>query len=98
MSFDFQWDDVLQLDAQLTEDERMIREAGRDYCQHSLMPRVLEANRHEIFHREIMNELGDLGMLGATIPEEYGGAGLNHVCYGLLAREVDPTTAPILAP
>jgi glutaryl-CoA dehydrogenase len=98
MSFDFQWDDVLRLDAQLTEDERMIRDAGHDYCQNSLMPRVLEANRHEIFHREIMNELGDLGMLGATIPEEYGGAGLNHVCYGLLAREVDPTTAPILAP
>ena len=86
---EFAWSDPLQLDAQLTEDERMIRDAGHDYCQNSLMPRVLEANRHEIFHREIMTELGELGMLGATIPEQYGGAGLNHVCYGLLAREVE---------
>ena len=85
----FTWSDPLSLDAQLDEDERMIRDAAHDYCQNSLKPRVLEANRHEIFHREIMNELGELGMLGATIPEEYGGAGLNHVCYGLLAREVE---------
>lgn len=86
---DFNWSDPLNLDAQLTEDERMIRDAGRDYCQNSLMPRVLEANRHETFHREIMTEMGELGLLGATIPEEYGGAGLNHVCYGLLAHEVE---------
>ncbi|MES1929920.1 glutaryl-CoA dehydrogenase [Salinisphaera dokdonensis CL-ES53] len=86
---DFQWSDALSLDSQLSEDERMIRDAGHDYCQNSLMPRVLEANRHEIFHREIMTEMGELGLLGATIPEEYGGAGLNHVCYGLLAREVE---------
>ncbi|WP_037336838.1 acyl-CoA dehydrogenase [Salinisphaera hydrothermalis] len=86
---DFVWSDPLLLDAQLTEDERMIRDAVHDYCQNSLMTRVLEANRHEIFHREIMNEMGALGMLGATIPEAYGGAGLSHVCYGLLAREVE---------
>ncbi|MGB7756044.1 MAG: acyl-CoA dehydrogenase [Salinisphaera sp.] len=86
---DFVWSDPLLLDEQLTEDERMIRDAVHDYCQNSLMPRVLEANRHEIFHREIMQEMGALGMLGATIPEAYGGAGLSHVCYGLLAREVE---------
>lgn len=86
---EFNWSDPLQLEGQLTDDERMIRDAGRNYAQNSLMPRVLEANRHEIFHREIMTEMGELGMLGATIPEEYGGAGLNHVCYGLLAREVE---------
>ncbi|KEZ77658.1 glutaryl-CoA dehydrogenase [Salinisphaera hydrothermalis C41B8] len=89
MMQDFVWSDPLLLDAQLTEDERMIRDAVHDYCQNSLMTRVLEANRHEIFHREIMNEMGALGMLGATIPEAYGGAGLSHVCYGLLAREVE---------
>ena len=60
-----------------------------NYCQGKLMPRVLEANRHEIFHREIMNELGELGLIGATLPEEYGGAGLNYVSYGLIAREVE---------
>ena len=85
----FTWSDPLSLDAQLDEDERMIREAAHDYCQNSLKPRVLEANRHEIFHREIMTEMGELGMLGATVDEAYGGAGLNHVCYGLIAREVE---------
>jgi glutaryl-CoA dehydrogenase len=86
---DFSWSDPLHFDAQLSEDERMVREAGHNYCQNSLMPRILEANRHEIFHREIMTEMGELGFLGATIPEKYGGAGLNNVCYGLLAREVE---------
>ncbi|MGN8199730.1 acyl-CoA dehydrogenase [Salinisphaera sp. RV14] len=86
---DFAWSDPLLLEGQLSEDERMIRDAVHDYCQNSLMPRVLEANRHEIFHREIMTEMGSLGMLGSTIPEAYGGAGLSHVCYGLLAREVE---------
>ncbi|MGE5503934.1 MAG: acyl-CoA dehydrogenase [Actinomycetota bacterium] len=85
----FQWDDPLLLDEQLTEDERMVRDAARAYCQEKLMPRVLEANRHEIFHREIMNEMGELGFLGPTIPETYGGAGVNYVCYGLVAREVE---------
>jgi glutaryl-CoA dehydrogenase len=85
----FAWDDALSLETQLSEEERMIRDSARAYCQEKLMTRVLEANRHEIFHREIMNEMGELGLLGPTIPEEYGGAGVNHVCYGLIAREVE---------
>lgn len=85
----FDWRDPLLLETQLTEDERMIRDAAREYCQNSLMPRVLEANRYEIFHREIMHEMGALGFLGPTIPEQYGGAGVNHVSYGLVAREVE---------
>jgi glutaryl-CoA dehydrogenase len=67
----------------------MIRDAARAYCQERLMPRILEANRHETFDRAIMTEMGALGLLGATIPEAYGGAGVNHVCYGLIAREVE---------
>ena len=89
MSFDFKWDDPLLLETQLSEEERMVRDTAHDYAQGKLMPRVLEANRHERFDREIMNELGELGLLGATLPEEYGGAGVNHVCYGLTAREVE---------
>ncbi|MCG8392594.1 MAG: acyl-CoA dehydrogenase [Pseudomonadales bacterium] len=85
----FIWSDPLLLESQLTEDERMIRDAAHDYCQSKLMTRVLEANRHEVFHREIMNEMGELGFLGPTIPEQYGGAGVNHVSYGLVAREVE---------
>jgi len=85
----FQWDDPLLLDGQLAEDERMVRDAARAYCQDRLMPRVLEANRRERFDREIMNELGELGFLGSTMPEEFGGAGVNYVCYGLIAREVE---------
>ena len=85
----FSWEDPLLLEEQLAEDERMVRDAARDYCQDKLMPRVLEANRHERFDLEIMGELGALGFLGSTIPEEYGGAGVNHVCYGLVAREVE---------
>ncbi len=84
----FSWDDALLLDEQLTDDERMIRDSARSYAQDKLMPRVLEANRHEIFHREIMNEMGELGLLGATI-EGYGCAGVNYVSYGLIAREVE---------
>lgn len=86
---DFNWSDPLGLDAQLSDEERMIRDAGRDYCQSSLMPRVIQAHRHEIFEREVISEMGELGFLGATIPEEYGGAGANHVSYGLLACEVE---------
>jgi glutaryl-CoA dehydrogenase len=85
----FKWDDPFLLNDQLTDEERMIRDTARKYCQDKLMPRVLEANRNEIFHREIMDEMGSLGLLGSTIPEEYGGAGLNHVAYGLIAREVE---------
>jgi glutaryl-CoA dehydrogenase len=85
----FEWKDPLLLESQLTEDERMIRDAAHDYCQSKLMTRVLEANRHEVFHREIMTEMGELGFLGPTIPEQYGGAGVNHVSYGLVAREVE---------
>ncbi len=85
----FKWDDPFLFNDQLTDEERMIRDTARKYCQDKLMPRILEANRHEIFHREIMDEMGGMGFLGSTIPEEYGGAGLNHVAYGLIAREVE---------
>lgn len=85
----FQWDDPLLVDEQLTDEERSVRDSARDYCQGRLMPRILEANRHEIFDRKIMNELGELGFLGSTLPEEYGCAGVNYVCYGLVAREVE---------
>ena len=89
MARQFQWDDPFLLDAQLDDEERMVRDAARDYCQGKLMPRILEANRHERFDREIYREMAVLGMLGATLPEEFGGAGLNYVCYGLIAREVE---------
>ena len=85
----FNWEEPLQFSRQLGDEERMIMEAARDYCQGGLMPRVLQANRHEVFDREIMPELGGLGLLGATIPERYGGAGVNYVSYGLIAREVE---------
>ncbi|MFQ2287356.1 acyl-CoA dehydrogenase [Aeromonas dhakensis] len=85
----FDWQDPFFLDGQLGEEERLIRGAARDYCQARLMPRVLEANRREQFDRTIMNELGELGLLGATLPEQYGCAGVNHVAYGLIAREVE---------
>ena len=84
----FQWDDPLLLEQQLTDDERMVRDAARDYCQEKLQPRILEANRKERFDREIMYEMGRLGFLGSTI-SGYGCAGVNHVCYGLVAREVE---------
>ncbi|MFZ1815902.1 MAG: acyl-CoA dehydrogenase [Rhizobiaceae bacterium] len=83
------WEDPFLLDEQLSEDERMVRDAARAYCQDRLGSRVIEANRHEIFHREIMNEMGELGFLGPTIPDQYGGAGVNYVSYGLVAREVE---------
>ncbi len=85
----FKWDDPLLLDSALTEEERMVRDSAHEYCRGKLFPRVLEANRHEHFHREIMNEMGEMGFLGSTLPEEYGCAALNHVCYGLVAREVE---------
>ena len=85
----FSWDDPLQLSAQLTDDERAVQGAAHAYCQDRLQPRVLEAFRHEKTDRAIFNEMGELGLLGSMIPEAYGGAGLNYVCYGLVAREVE---------
>jgi glutaryl-CoA dehydrogenase len=84
----FRWDDPFMLEQQLTEDERLVRDAARVFCQEKLMPRVLEATRRERFDREIMNEFGALGFLGSTI-QGYGCAGVNHVSYGLIAREVE---------
>jgi glutaryl-CoA dehydrogenase len=84
----FAWDDALKLDDQLTEDERAIRDAAKAYCQDKLFPRVLLANRHETFDREIMNEMGEMGFLGATI-DGYGCAGVGYTAYGLIAREVE---------
>jgi len=88
VSAQFRWDDPLLLEGELTESERMVRDAARAYCQERLMPRVLEANRHERFDRAILDEMGALGFLGSTI-EGYGCAGVNHVSYGLIAREVE---------
>ena len=85
----FQWEDPLLLDRQLNEDERMVRDAAAAYCQEKLMPRVLEAFRHEKTDISIFKEMGALGMLGPTIPTQYGGAGLSYVSYGLIAREVE---------
>ena len=85
----FVWDDPLLLDEQLTDEERLIRDSTRQYAQQKLMTRVLEANRHERFHREIMHEMGELGLLGATLPAKYGCAEANYVSYGLMAREVE---------
>jgi glutaryl-CoA dehydrogenase len=85
----FNWEDPFFIDQQISEEERMVRDAARDYMQGQLMPRVLEANRHETFDVEIMKELGELGLLGCTLPEEYGCAGASHVTYGLVAREVE---------
>ena len=85
----FDWADPLQLDSQLSDDERAIRDAAAAYCQDRLAPRVLQAFRHETTDPAIFHEMGELGLLGATIPEAYGGAGLNYVSYGLIAREVE---------
>ena len=85
----FNWMDPFLLNDQLTDEERMVRDAAREYCQGKLMPRVLEAHRHETFDRAIFDEMGEMGFLGPTIPEEYGAAGLNSVSYGLIAREVE---------
>jgi glutaryl-CoA dehydrogenase len=85
----FNWADPLLLDDQLTQEERMIKDAARQYAQDKLLPRVTEAFRHEQTDPAIFREMGELGLLGATIPTEYGGAGLNYVSYGLIAREVE---------
>lgn len=84
----FRWDDPFLLDAQLSDEERLVRDSAHEYCQGKLMPRVLQANRRERFDREIMTELGELGMLGSTI-HGYGCAGASYVAYGLVAREVE---------
>ena len=85
----FDWEDPLHLSGQLNEEERLIRDSAHGFAQSKLMPRVIEANRKEIFHTEIMREFGEMGLLGITIPETYGGAGLGYVAYGLAAREVE---------
>ena len=85
----FAWDDPFLLDDQLSEEERLIRDSARDFAQDRLMPRVVEANRHERFDREIMNEMGAAGFLGATLPEKYGCAGVSYTAYGLVAREIE---------
>ena len=85
----FHWDDPFFLEDQLTAEERMVRDTAREFAQQNLMPRVIEANRSERFDREIMNEMGSIGMLGSTLPEKYGCAGANYVSYGLMAREVE---------
>ncbi|QBQ96815.1 MULTISPECIES: acyl-CoA dehydrogenase [Paraburkholderia] len=85
----FHWEDPLLLDQQLTEDERMVRDAAAAYSQDKLAPRVLEAFRHEKTDASIFREMGEVGLLGPTIPEQYGGPGLNYVAYGLIAREVE---------
>jgi glutaryl-CoA dehydrogenase len=85
----FTWEDPFHLDEQLTEDERMIRDAARAYCRDKLAPRVQEMFRKELVDTSIFREMGELGLLGPTIPTEYGGAGLNYVSYGLVAREIE---------
>src|SRR5688500_1715019 len=85
----FNWEDPLLLDQQLTEDERMVRDAARVYCQDKLAPRVLEAFRNEKTDTRIFREMGALGLLGPTIPPEHGGPALSYVYYGLIAREVE---------
>jgi len=85
----FQWQDPFDLDAQLTEEERLVRDSIREFCDQELMPGIIQANRNEQFDPLIMARFGAMGMLGCTIPEKYGCAGMNHVCYGLIAREVE---------
>ena len=85
----FSWEDPFQTHSQFSEEERMIQESARDYAQDKLLSRVRDAFRHETFDREIMNEFGAMGMLGATLPEKYGCANVNYVSYGIMAREVE---------
>ena len=86
---DFNWEDPLDLEGEFTEEERMVRDSVRGYAQDKLFPRVLLAWREEKVDRELLPEMGKLGLLGPTIPEEYGGAGLGYVAYGLIARELE---------
>ncbi|MBI1385740.1 MAG: acyl-CoA dehydrogenase [Rhizobiales bacterium] len=85
----FDWEDPFGLEAQLTEEERLVRDAARQFCEHALAPRIKEAFRNETFDRAIMTEMGDMGLLGVTLPEVYGGSDQGYVAYGLVAREVE---------
>lgn len=85
----FDWADPFLLDEQLTEDERMVRDTARAYAQEKLAPRIIDAFANEVTDPAIFREMGDLGLLGPTIPEEYGGVGTSYVAYGLVAREVE---------
>ena len=85
----FQWDDPFDIDSQLSEEEKQIRDSARAFCERELLPGIVEVNRDESFDPALMRRFGELGMLGATLPAKYGGAGLNHIGYGLLAREVE---------
>ena len=85
----FNWEDPLRLDDHLHDHERLLARAAHAFCQAHLMPRIRDAHRHEHFDRAIMREFGEHGFLGATLPEQYGGAGLSYVCYGLITREVE---------
>jgi glutaryl-CoA dehydrogenase len=85
----FDWSDPLLLAHELSEEERLVQDSARAYCRAKLLPRVRDGFRNETFDRAIMTEMGEMGFLGPTIPQEYGGAGLNYVCYGLVAREVE---------
>ena len=85
----FHWQDPFLLNAQLSEDERLVRDTAYAYAQDKLMGRIVQANRDEVFHREIMTEMGELGLLGCTLPETVGCAGVSHVAYGLVAREIE---------
>ena len=86
---EFDWEDPLGMESQLTEEERMIRDTVRDYAQEKLLPRVLSAFREERFDRDIMTEMGELGLLGIKTPEQFGGSGLGYVAYGLITREIE---------
>lgn len=88
-STNFNWQDSMFLESQLSGEEKLIRDTAHEYCQEHLAPRVLMANRNETFDRNIMTELGELGLLGPTLPEKYGGSGVNYVSYGLIAREIE---------
>src|SRR5229473_4001853 len=85
----FNWEDPLDLESELSQEERMVRDTARGYAQDKLFPRVLMDNREERFDRAMVSEMGALGLLGPTVPEEYGGAGLGYVAYGLIAREIE---------
>ena len=85
----FTWEDPFHLDSQLAADERQVRNAARDFAQKALQPRIRDAFRHETTDPAIYREMGEMGLLGATLPPQYGGAGLNYVSYGLIARELE---------
>ena len=85
----FNWADPLSLDSELTEDERSVQKTARDFAENQLLPGIVEANRNGEFDRNILKEMGALGLLGPTLPEELGGAGVSHVAYGLVSHEIE---------